>query len=152
LCKQRAAILARRANADPADEQGRSDLASVEREMEDARREAYIRDPRYAHWCDSTSVDATEPRALLRALGALGADATYVGCLAEEGRAIWTYAVWGEGAIVVQGAWPSWNGHVCKRDPILRDADPLLDPAKLEAWSETLLGPIASRLKAVPDH
>lgn len=134
--------------ATPGSEMSRR-LEELDRDIEASRREAIIRDPRYARWCDVNALDVSSGDDLLRRLKALGPRATYTGFY-RMGSEVWVYAAWQGDAFVARLC--EWPFSEEDERPHRPEEPPALDREKLAAWSAILLDPLRARLSEMhPD-
>jgi len=119
----------------------RAQIEALDVSIEQARREASLRDPRYARWCDATSLDVSDPGLFVQRLRSLGPRATYIGFF-RLGDTVRSYAAWDGGAVVSSNQWIEADPEDTGTGP----HPPLRTEASLRGWADFLLGPLEERL------
>jgi hypothetical protein len=113
-----------------------AELAAVESALEEEGHAIHVRDPRYSRWCDAIGLDLSDGAALVRRLRRFGPRTTFLGTIFTP-DVVWVYAVWDGQTVVERRPYPSSSGAPRSHT----------DPAFLASVAETLLPPIADRLR-----
>jgi len=126
------------------------ELAALDDAVDRMRHESLVRDERFGRWCEIVGLDISTAAAFMRRIARLGPNTTYVGFLAGS-KTIWTYAVWRDGCIVDERPSPPASDAICLVDAsdFAETSARVLDRDRLSRWAETLLIPLAARLRAV---